>query len=511
MRNWTVQRLCLAFAFGLGGASLATVTACGDTLSEPLPLVADSGTTPVKMTRTVDAAAGGKRDARATDASRPDATDSARSDATGDARAGDGAPGFEADAPRNHGDASSTYPAFPPDVPSIQSQGGPTLESPQIVTVTWPDEQNAAALEAFGDDLGTSSYWAATTHEYGVGAARSGPMNHVRLAEQPINAWTDVALEAWLTDHAANYAKYGLPAPNGSVIYTLYLSTATDLSVSGSDGCQQGIGGYHSSVVLGGGDVSYAVILQCDGAVLNEATSSASHELVEAATDPHPTDIAGYYGFDGDHLAWDVFQSFQDEVADACEFYYGPNGAFYTQAFPVVLPADAGADGGDAGFVLDAGMTSYSVQRTWSNVSAAGGHHPCVPAMAGPYYAVTPLAMESVTMNLSGIGGASRAQSLGYNIAKGATKTFAVGFHSDAPTSGPWTISAREGNPVLGGSQTSHLSVSIDVPTGANGDISYVTVTVNAVDTSMDGELLTIVSQLPGGARTYVPILIGNQ
>ena len=423
--------------------------------------------------------------------------------------------GVDAGPPPNFGEASTTYPAFAADVPQVQTQGGPTLSSPHIVTVTWPGEPNASAFEAFGDDIGRSPDWTATTSEYGVGPAWSGPGSHVRLTEQPIAEWADTALDAWLSDHLANNTKYGLPAPDGQTLYVLYLSTSTNLSVSGANGCQQGIGGYHGN--LNGTDFAYAVILQCDGAQLSEATSSASHELVEAATDPHPMDIPAYYGFDSAHLAWDVFQSFQDEVADACEFYYGQNGSFYSQPFAITEEAtfDAGAEAGDAGhdagLVPDAGLVSFSVQRTWSNAMAAAGHHPCVPAVPGPYFAVTPLDTETVTINLSSMGGDPNAQTLGYKIVSGQTKTFPVGFHSDAPTSGPWTISVSEGNPVLGGSQTSHLTMSIDKPSGVNGDIAYITITVTSVDTSMNGELVTIESELAGFGRTYVPILISNQ
>jgi len=416
-----------------------------------------------------------------------------------------------ADAARDHGGVSSIYPAFTPDVPQVQNNGGVVLTSPEIVTITWPGEANAAALEAFGDDIGRGPYWAATTKEYGVGPATSGPANHVRLAEQPIAQWSDSALAAWLADHATNYAKYGLPAPTPQTIYTLYLSTSTSLTVSGTDGCQQGVGGYHETFVLGGAQIPYAVVLQCRGAQLNDATSSASHELIEAATDPQATNSPAYIYFDGDHLAWDVFQQFQDEVGDACEFYFGPTGSFYMQPFSVVEEADAGADGGDAGLVPDAGTVSYNVQRTWSNLAAAAGHNPCVPAVTGPYASVTPLGMETVTMNLTGIGGSASAKSLGYRILKGETRTFAVGFHSDGPTGGPWTISAREGNPLMGGVSSPHITTTIDTPSGQNGDIAYVTVTVEAVDTTMDGELLTIVSQLSTGGRAFLPILISNQ
>ena len=126
----------------------------------------------------------------------------------------------------------------------------------------------------------------------------------------------------------------------------------------------QGIGGYHNNLI--GSDYVYAVVLQCGGGGgggVTSVTSAASHELVEAVTDPHPSDVPAYYGFDEAHLAWDVFQQFQDEVADACEFYYGHSGSFFTDTFNVIEEADAGADGGDAGLIPDAGTAMFSVQR----------------------------------------------------------------------------------------------------------------------------------------------------
>jgi hypothetical protein len=421
--------------------------------------------------------------------------------------------GVDAGPPRNYGDASTTYPAFTADVPQVQFRGGATLSSPQIVTITWPDDTNASTFEAFGDDIGPSTYWAQATSEYMVGPAWSGPSNHVRLTQQPIATWADTDLASWLsTALASDPPLYGLPAPTSQTIYVLYLSSSTSLTYMGQDACMQGIGGYHNNLI--GSDYVYAVVLQCGGGGgggVTSVTSAASHELVEAVTDPHPSDVPAYYGFDEAHLAWDVFQQFQDEVADACEFYYGHSGSFFTDTFNVIEEADAGADGGDAGLIPDAGTAMFSVQRTWSNAQAAAGHHPCVPAVAGPFFTVTPLDTVNVTLDLAPIGGGANAQTLGYDIKKGKTATFAVGFHSDGPTSGPWTISAVEGNPLLGPPATSHITTSIDHPTGQNGDISYVTVTVNEVDTTMNGELLTIVSTLTGSGRNYTPILISNE
>ena len=66
---------------------------------------------------------------------------------TEDAEPADG--GTEEAAPVDHGAPSDTYPAFPPDMPQLQNNGGAVLAHPVIVTVTWPNEPNADAFEQF--------------------------------------------------------------------------------------------------------------------------------------------------------------------------------------------------------------------------------------------------------------------------------------------------------------------------------------------------------------------------
>jgi len=449
--------------------------------------------------------AGSRHDAGSHDTGGSDGgtrADAGNLDATSD--------GADASPPRDHGEASTTYPAFTPFMPQVLYGGGAVLENAEIVTITWSGDANASTFEAFGDDIGTSDYWAETTSEYKVGPAHSGPLNHVRVTDAPIASWADTDIATWIVTRASSPGMYGWPAPNGNTLYALYISPETDVLYGGSSACGQGIGGYHDNVVVDGQDVAYAIVLQCQGGPGNQVTAAASHELIEAATDPHPQDITAWVGFDGEHLAWDIFQSFQDEVGDACEFYFD---AYFDDTFSIVETLDAGADGGEAGTLFDAGSTSFAVQRTWSNLNAAAGHAPCRPTDYSVYFNVTPLQLDSTVsvLNTSGLGGPATLQGQGYRIANGTTRTFPVGFYSDGPTTGPWTISASEGNPLMGGSQTSHLTISIDRTSGQNGDIAYVTVTVNAVDTTMNGELVTIESQLTGFHRTFMPILISNE
>ena len=323
------------------GLPLAIV-ACGGVDGEPA--VADAARDTGNHVTKTD---GGSPEASRAEAGRPDGSGNTH-DGSADAKERD--TGLDAGLARDHGEASTTYPAFTPFMPQVQYGGGPVLSNAEIVMITWYGDENASTFEAFGDDLGTSDYWAQTTSEYHVGPAHSGPENHVRLpqSEAPIANWSDTAIEAWVTTHVQSYGTYGWPAPTSNSVYVLYLPPNEDIQFSGSDACQSGIGGYHGNVIVNSKDVAYAVVLQCQDNSGAQTTAEASHELIEAATDPHPSDITAWVGFDQDHLAWDVFQSFQDEVADACEFYFD---AFYEQTFSTVETLDAGPDSGEGGIL----------------------------------------------------------------------------------------------------------------------------------------------------------------
>jgi len=394
--------------------------------------------------------------------------------------------------PADHGAPSDKYPAFKPEVPELQNNGGDVLTSPIIVTVTFPGETNADTYEAFGDKIGASSYWKEITSEYGIGAAVSGPTNHVRMTEKLPAGIADDSIDTWLADRLADPAKYGLPAPTKQSIYVLYIDQATDFQYQGSSVCGSGIGGYHTSTAVGGQQVAYAILPQCPGgsgggiSLVDETTLSSSHEIAEATLDPHPMDTPGIAGVDDDHLAWEFFMQFQSENGDMCEVY---RDSYYRPK-------------------TDGDFTSM-VQRQWSNKSGADGHNPCVPAPTGAYFNTTPLALEDITLDLSKFGAGSHFKSKGFKILVGETKTFQVGFYSDASTA-PWTIKASEANAFSGGTTKTHnLDVTIDKTSGQNGEKANVTVKVLTAGKTK-GELLTIVST-QGSTQHTMPILIGSQ
>jgi hypothetical protein len=392
---------------------------------------------------------------------------------------------------RDHGAPSSMYPAFLPDMGQIVDNGGITLSSPVVVAISWNSDSSQAMFDQFSDQIGASKYWATTTTEYGVGPAVSGMANHVHMTTAAPASLADSDLQGMVTTNAGT----AWPAATPQSIYAFFLPPGTSLQFGGGgggggDACMQGIGGYHDQVTVGGQTVAYAVVPSCtfggNTPANEQSTMSMSHELIEAVTDPHPQDNnPGYVGFDPNHFAFDYFQRFSSETGDACEFF---RDSFYQQT-----------------------ETSFSfwVQRTWSNKSGAAGHNPCVPAPAAPYFNVTPLDLTTVNIDESQLGGPVNAPTKGVHILGGQTATFQVGFYSDGPTSGPWTIKAVSGNPAGGGNGSTNLTASVDKSSGQNGEKAYVTVTVKTVG-RLKGELLTIVSSL-NGTDHYMPILVGSE
>jgi hypothetical protein len=411
-------------------------------------------------------------------------------DAGGDEGATKGDSGVT-DSSVDHGTVSTTYPAFPPFMAQVINNGGGVITNPDIVTVSWSTaDSNFAAWEAFDDAIGASSYWTTTTSEYGVGAATGG--THVELTTPPtFGSMSD--LESFV---AANAGTVWPPTTlTANTLYMIYLPPGVSINVQGiGDACSNGVGGYHDQTG-GPGSIVFGVVLDCTGDGPNDVTLSASHEIIEAATDPY--DNNSYYGFDDTkYLAWDLFQQQQDELGDMCEFYP------------------------DFGF-LDPEL-SAGVQRTWSNKSAAGGHAPCVPAESGPYTNVTPLMQQNVSIDVSMFGGPSNYPGLGYYIPIGGTGTIPIGFYSDS-ASPPWNIVVHAGSPLSGA--TANVTTSLDTSSGQNGTTANITVKVNAQDsTGTNSNVITVESLVPGdqmidfgggvsiGVHSHwMPILISSQ
>jgi len=407
----------------------------------------------------------------------------------------------------DHGSPSGTYPAFTPDVGQITYNGGHVMKHPVIVAITWDGDPSQAIFDAYADAIGGTAYWSATTLEYGVSAATSGASNHAHISTTAPASLQDSDLQGLVKNNAGITA--GWPAATEDTIYAFFLPPGLSLLEPSfttgqlQDSCAQHLGGYHDQLTVGSVTSSYAVVPSCNFGKGNTpeqwTTQSMSHELIEAVTDPQPQGAqSGYTGFDADHFAWDYFQELQSEVGDACEFY---RASFFEDKETTPAPFDAW------------------VQRTWSNEAIKAAHDPCVPAASSaPYFSVTPLALETVSYSvpatLTGLPSATMGKTRGILAPSGKSATFAVGFYSDGPTGGPWTISVTAGNPAISASASfisfynpSKLTASVDRTTGQNGEKAYVTVNVTESGSGFGGEIVTITSTL-GGVSHYTPVWI---
>jgi hypothetical protein len=376
------------------------------------------------------------------------------------------------------GPPSATYPAFAPDTPSMRNLGGYVMKAPKIVTVTWKDDPNAALVEEFGDKIGASSYWKAITEEYGVGPATSGAANHIRMPEKDPPSLKPGGLRLFVLGQLADLAASGWPAPTPDTIYMLYLPACPEF------------GAYHQALDVGGTIVAYGVAGTCplEGVTPSDAlTVVGSHELSEAATDPH-VNFAGkkaWSGFEPQSLGWELWTSIGAESADVCQFINSePN---------VKGPADL----------------SYLVQRQWSNKLATAGKDPCVVGSGRAYFNVVAQGLEDITQDMTTFMGEPQ-KTKGFNVKVGASKDITLGFFSSAPTA-DWSISVSVGNAILKTFQDTGIEASIVGPaTGNNGSTAILRVRVTAPGVALkDSHLLTITSKA-GATTQHYPLLVTN-
>jgi hypothetical protein len=348
---------------------------------------------------------------------------------------------------------SPDYPAPHAPLPQVDFNGGGVMAAVKVVTVTFDGDSLRQTLESFGDTIAESSWWTAVSAGY---CSPSGSTNcigkgstsvHVHLSAQPAASYDDSSQggSSGMTQFlAAHVADGSLPAPDANTLYVLYFPDTTTITLDGTQSCAVGgFSGYHKSAAVtppGGSQVSavYAVVPRCtlEGKTLDEAvTFSASHEIIEAATDPFVTDNAvGYYLMDP---AWNLLGG---EVADLC--------------------LDLAGEGLDT-----TTENGFTVQRSWSNESARASHNPCVPIPQGEVY-----------FNLAPELAPSGQSSAYVQLAVGESATFDAMAFSDGPIDN-WTLKGIDFAALSGG--TASLSFAFDTTVANNGTKVKVTVTLN--------------------------------
>jgi hypothetical protein len=359
-------------------------------------------------------------------------------------------------------DGGANWPiAVPTSMPQVVNSGGPTITAPVFQSITFADYDLTADVDDFVSRIGSTAYWPRAVGSYGIGAATSAPPVHLPVGG-PQNI-DDVAIQAWLAEQLTSGGPFMPPTPGA--VYVIFYPSSTSITFDTEQSCFT-MGAYHSSTVVAGVSVPYAVVPECASeskTAMESTTSAASHEMIEAVTDPLPlSGTPAYSGVDPAHVYFQLVLG-GGEVADMCAQW--PASFFVPDDLP------------------------YLVQRAWSNASAMAGVDPCQPELDGEtYFNAVPVLTDTVQI----LDGTQSQPTMGASIAPGATRTIDVQLYSEADV-GPWTVSA-ENVPV--GSH--NLGFTWDTTTGNNGDVLHLAITVNYVDATYGGDVFLIESSLDG-------------
>ncbi len=371
----------------------------------------------------------------------------------------------------------STFAAPHPPMPQVQDYGGPLILTPTLVAITYASDSSGMVpqIEDFVSKVGGTDYWIANAGSYGAGAATSGSPIHVSDAAP--TQIDDSGIQAWLSQKFGSDPDFGTPDPN--TVYAIFYPPGTTVTFQNGTSCQD-FAGYHNQAQVPGGVVTYAVIPRCASlgklTGLDVVTGAASHEFLEAITDPLPDSNPAYAQIDSNHFAWALVVG-GGEVADMCaqnpEAFYRPVGFDYT------------------------------VQRSWSNELAAGSHDPCAPAPGAPYFNSAPVLTDDVTLVVQG----QDVPTLGARIPVGGTKTVELDLYSDAPTTGPWSVSAKDVATLLG--MQPELAFTFDNTSGQNGDHLHMTIQVLRQGSS-GAEGFLVINRLSSQTTFWVGVVTNN-
>jgi hypothetical protein len=386
--------------------------------------------------------------------------------------------GSSIDAP-DHGQPSSTYPAFTVDMPTLTNAGGGVLANMTIVTVTWSNDPNAATFESLADGLGASNYWHALNSEYGVGPTTSTAADHVHITTTPPTTISDDQIKTMIVQNAGTN---GWPAATASTMYAVYTPPGMNFTFAGGmQGCGM-IGAIHEEGTAGNVTFPFAVMPGCTwvGSVAGEE-AVATDMFDSVAADPRPGTLPAYNDFDRDHFAWLIFVRGEPETGLACDLN------------PLYMDTETGF--------------MFSVARGWSNASAHAGHNPCVPTAAGAYFNVTLFPNEQDTISVH--QGTTSFPTKGYRAQVGQARTFTVGSFSDAATASPISLQANVSNPMPNGQPNGTAMVSVDKTSGLNGEKAYVTVTPTAFG-SMGLLYVELRTSIGGTQHNAMPVILGQ-
>ncbi len=197
---------------------------------------------------------------------------------------------------------------------------GPLLTAVQVYIIFWgsawqqsPASDTVTNINSFFDYILTSSLMDQLA-EYSTSGQTIGHGSRIGTTtittSDPGSTVADSDIQQLLNNGIASNT---LPHPNANTLYFVYLPSGVTVSQGGSSSCQA-FCGYHDNI---NGQIFYAVMPypDCQGctgslAVFDALTTTTSHELCEAVTNPIPGQ--GWYdqnnGEIGDICAWKTKQ-----------------------------------------------------------------------------------------------------------------------------------------------------------------------------------------------------------
>ena len=331
----------------------------------------------------------------------------------------------------------------PPVLPQVNAHSGIVLSSLKLVTITFggtPGDGGTGNpypstqwVQQWGDFVVTSNWIKATGSEYGVGTGTHAAK--VVLPIDPGKGITDQQVRTLIMDKIMDNT---LPTPtkqDNQYLYMIYFPSTTTVNEPDGSALCSVFSGYHSSMsFMPGARIIYAIVGDCSGNP-DDITSTAAHELMEAATDPYPNLSGSYFVDPADtNDPWTI--EFGQEVGDLCE---------------------------TEGNVYEGG---FAFQPIWSNAAAAKLSNPCVPA-ADPSY-------TTVTAVPTGLPSVAAGQAMSFTLTGWATML-----------EPPWHISIGDGD----NSDFSATELQAQLSAGTISRGTHATLTLKAPANAASGSL----------------------
>ena len=386
--------------------------------------------------------------------------------------------GAGADASGGTDSGGAFVPAPHPPFPKLVNSGGSVLTTPKVVGVFFSNYDHIAEVDAMLQGLPTvklpngESFWSSAVGEYGVGPLTVLPSIKLTTAAPTTSPNVASFVQSEIQSNAA-FAS----VDTDTIVAVFYPSTTP---LSGSCAAQSlGFGGYHESTSTSKGTIPYAVSVECanfapSGTTLDMVTIAGSHEIIEAATDPFPSNSPAYASLDNNGWAMDVLLQGNEENGDMCTI--------------------------NDGFGRPSTQFPYLLQRGWSNEAAAAGNlDPCQPSIdpGQPFVGAYPVMPDMVSVQgASGTGP-------GVQIAVGQSKTIEVDCFTFEPTPA-FTVGARQSRAI----SPPELTFAWDSTACQNGDKRKLTITVSSQGKG-GYEAFLLYTELPGTTDTQKPAWAG--